>query len=65
NINYSEWGVELHLDQAGRPLPQLASREVHSVLSFLKQDPASKTIAIQINDNQYSVPFCGDIASRK
>lgn len=60
-INYSEWGVQLHLDPEGRPTPQLSATEVHSVLSISKQDLSKQQVAITLDNKQLSIPFCGEL----
>lgn len=64
NVNYAEWGVELHLDSEGRPTPQLAAREVHGTLSFSKKDLDNKTVSIKMNQDQFTVPFCSEVAQK-
>lgn len=64
-INYSEWGVQLHLDSEGRPTPQLAATEIHSVLSFPKNDIVKSQVAIKLDKMQFSVPFCADVVAVK
>ncbi|MDG0815922.1 trypsin-like serine peptidase [Bdellovibrio svalbardensis] len=63
-VNYSEWGVQLHLDSEGRPAPQLAATEVNSVLSFSKKDLMKSQVAIKVDKTQFTVPFCSEIASK-
>ncbi len=63
-INYSEWGVQLHLDSEGRPTPQLAATEIHSVLSFSKKDLKKPQVAIKLDKTQFSVPFCSEVAAK-
>ncbi|QDK38483.1 trypsin-like peptidase domain-containing protein [Bdellovibrio sp. NC01] len=63
-IKYSEWGVQLSLDSAGRPNPQLAATEVSSTLSFSKEDLQKTEVAIKLGTTSYNVPFCSDIAAK-
>ncbi|HEX7673123.1 MAG TPA: trypsin-like peptidase domain-containing protein [Bdellovibrio sp.] len=63
-VKYSEWGVQLALDSAGRPNPQLASTEVSGTLSFSKEDLKKTEVAIKLGSTYYSVPFCSEIAAK-
>lgn len=64
NLNYSEWGVELHLDAAGRPTPQLAAKEIRSTLKISRKDLSKNEVEVQWNQSQFAVPFCSDLAKK-
>jgi hypothetical protein len=68
SIKYSQWGIVLHLDSAGRPNPHLAAEEIEKTLSFSKQEldqsRKEKTVSIKINQDQFNVPFCSEMVTQ-
>lgn len=60
SLQYSEWGIQLHLDSEGRPTPQLASEEIHSTISFSKRDIELNAIPIKLNQTDFTLPFCSE-----
>jgi hypothetical protein len=68
SIKYSQWGIVLHLDSAGRPNPHLAAEEIEKTLSFSKQEldqsRKGKTVSIKINQDLFNVPFCSEMVTQ-
>ncbi|WP_413560530.1 trypsin-like serine peptidase [Bdellovibrio sp. HCB209] len=62
NLDYLEWGLEIHLDNSGRPRAELVPKKTQSTLQF---SPAHLTqgqpVAFKHAGQSYTLPFCEDI----
>lgn len=65
NLEYLEWGLEIHLDDSGRPRAELVPKKTQSTLQF---SPAHLTTGQPVNFKygtaSYTLPFCEDIKDR-
>ncbi|QDK44817.1 hypothetical protein DOM22_06395 [Bdellovibrio sp. ZAP7] len=66
NLEYLEWGLEIHLDNSGRPRADLVPKKTQSNLVF---SPAHLTtgqpVAFKHGSQSYTLPFCEDVKDKK
>ncbi|MEK2690451.1 trypsin-like serine peptidase [Bdellovibrio sp. GT3] len=65
NLEYLEWGMEIHLDNGGRPRADLVSKKAQSTLQFSPaQMTSGQPVTFKHGHQSYTLQFCEDIRKK-
>ncbi|WP_413577940.1 trypsin-like serine peptidase [Bdellovibrio sp. HCB290] len=65
NLEYLEWGMQIHLDNGGRPRAELVPKKTQSTLQFSPaQLTSGQPVAFKHGAQSYTLSFCEDLKKK-
>jgi hypothetical protein len=65
NLEYLEWGLEIHLDNSGRPRADLVPKKTQSSLQFSPAHLSTgQPVSFKHGSQSYTLPFCEDVKQK-